>query len=88
MLKSTLLNNCKATNLVNNRNLLKPKSFIKSDTDNIIEYKSSYLLILRRGTRVLKNAFIRLNKNKFNFRLINVALIKSFYVNIISEARF
>ncbi|KAG4427574.1 hypothetical protein IFR05_016944 [Cadophora sp. M221] len=71
--KSTLLDNCGATNLVNDRNLLEPGSFVRSDADDVVECGSSHLPILGRGTRVLKGALTGPDGDKFDLKLTDVS---------------
>jgi hypothetical protein len=68
--------------------LLKLKSFVKALFNKYIEARSSSLLILGRGIKVIKKA---INKaaglNIKDLRLSDIIIIKGFYINIVSEAR-
>ena len=88
LLESTLLNNGATTYLVNSITLLKPKTFIKLTNNDCVKAETSSLIIKDQGTRVFKGAFHGPNEpNTKDLRLFNVAIVKGFNVNIISEAR-
>ena len=53
---SMLLNNCSAIYLINSKDLLELKSFIKASCNKCIEAGSFSLPILRYSKRVIKNA--------------------------------
>jgi hypothetical protein len=85
---STLLDNCSAIYLVNSKELLILKSFIKVAYNKCVEAGSFSLLILRHGKRVIKkvlNSVASLNSK--DLTLLNIIIIKGFYINIVSEAR-
>ena len=87
LLASTLLNNCKATHLVNNKDLLKLGLFVKASYNKCIEAKSLSFLILRYNTKVIKKALNSTSSlSLVNLVLNNVIVIKGFYINIILEA--
>jgi hypothetical protein len=87
LLASTLLDNCKAMHLVNNKNLLKPGLFIKASYNKYIEAGSLSLLILGYSIRVIKKALNSTSSFSLaDLVLNNVIVIKGFYVNIILEA--
>ena len=50
LLVNTLLDNYRATNLVNNKDLLKPRLFVKAIINEYVKAGSSSLLILGRRT--------------------------------------
>jgi len=54
LLASTLLDNCSAIYLVNSKDLLKLKSFVKALFNKYIKVRSSSLLILRYSNKVIK----------------------------------
>jgi hypothetical protein len=88
LLASTLLNNYKATHLINNKYLLKLGSFIKASYNKCVEAGSSSFPILKRGTKVIKKALNGTSSlNSANLVLNNIIVIKGFYVNIILKAR-
>jgi hypothetical protein len=84
---STLLNNYKATHLINNKDSLELGLFIKASYNKCIKAKSSSLLILRYSTKVIKKT---LNSTSSlilaNLVLNNIIIIKGFYINIILKA--
>src|SRR5579859_3663668 len=87
LLISTLLNNYKAINLVNNYSLLKLGSFVKAKPDKCVEVGISSLLITRHRKQVLKNVLDRARGlNTKDLVLSNMVLIEGFHVNIVLEA--
>jgi hypothetical protein len=85
---STLLNNCSAIYLINSKELLVLKSFTKVAYNKCVEASSFSLLILRRGKRVIKkvlNSVASLNLK--DLTLLDVIVVKGFYINIIFKAR-
>ncbi|KAH8598601.1 hypothetical protein B0O99DRAFT_506280, partial [Bisporella sp. PMI_857] len=86
--KSTLLDNCGAMHLVNAKELLEPGSFKEATSDECVEAGSSYLPILGRGKRRIKNALAgKRGPNTEDLVLSDVAVVDGFHVNIVSEAR-
>jgi hypothetical protein len=84
---STLFNNYKAVYLVNNKVLLKPGLFSKSNK-RTIKAETSSILIISHGTQVIKNVFNNINSPATkDLVLKQVAVIKGFYINIVSKAR-
>jgi hypothetical protein len=84
---STLLNNYSAIYLVNSKELLKLKSFIKVAYNKCVEAGSFSFPILRYSKRVIKkvlNSIASLNLK--DLILSDVIIIKGFYINIISKA--
>ena len=85
---STLLDNCSATHLVNSKELLKLKSFIKVAYNKCVEASSFNLLILGHNKRVIKKVLNSVaSPNSEDLTLSDIVVIKGFYINIISEAR-
>ena len=85
---STLLNNYSAIHLINSKDLLELRSFIKALFNKCIEVRSLSLLILGRGTKVIKKAINgAAGPNIKNLCLFDIIVIKGFYINIVSEAR-
>jgi hypothetical protein len=73
--------------LVNSKDLLELGSFVKALFNKCVEAGSSSLLILGRGTRVIKKAINgAAGPNIKDLRLFDVIVIKGFYINIVSEA--
>ena len=84
---STLLNNCGATNLVNNYLLLKLGSFVKAKPDKYVEAGTSSLMITGHRKQVLKNVLDRARGlNTKDLVLSNVVVVEGFHVNIVLEA--
>jgi hypothetical protein len=80
---STILNNSAAINLINNKIKLKLRSFIKASGLGVtIKYSTQRLLIISYRTYILKGVF---NQGKRDLILNNIAIIKGFHTNIISE---
>jgi hypothetical protein len=74
--------------LINSKELLVLRSFIKVAYNKCIEADSSSLLILRQGKRVIKkvlNSVISLNLK--DLTLSDIIVVKGFYINIIFKAR-
>jgi hypothetical protein len=74
--------------LVNNKELLELRSFIKVAYNKCVEAGSFSLPILRRGKRVIKKVLNSIaSPNLKDLTLLNIIIIKGFYINIIFEAR-
>jgi len=87
LLASTLLNNCKAIHLINNKDLLKLGLFIKASYNKYIKAGSLSLLILGYSIKVIKRGLNSTSSLSLaNLLLNNVIVIKGFYINIILEA--
>ena len=86
--ESTLLDNYRAIHLVNYKERLSPRSFIKARSDEYIDASSLSLPILGRGTRVIKDY---LNRERGlgteDLTLYDIVVVEGFYINIVSEAR-
>ncbi len=84
---STLIDNYSIIYIINSKYFIKLSIFIKLLLGDIIEVRSSSLLIIRRSTRVIKNTLNRvLRLLSKDLNLLNIAIIKEFYINIISKA--
>ena len=84
---STLLDNYRATNLVNSKDLLEPRLFVKAITNKYVKASSSSLLILGHRTQVIRNTLNRVSSlATTDLILKDIVIVKGFYVNIISEA--
>jgi hypothetical protein len=84
---SILLNNYSVIHLVNSKDLLKLRSFVKALFNKCVEARSSSLPILGYSTRVIKKAINRAaSPNIKDLRLFNIIVIKGFYINIVSKA--
>ena len=87
LLASTLLDNYRATNLVNSKDLLEPRLFIKAMTNEYVKASSSSLLILEYRTQVIRNTLNKVSSlATTDLILKDIVVIKGFYVNIILEA--
>jgi hypothetical protein len=85
---STLLNNYSAIYLINSKELLKVKSFIKVAYNKCIEANSFSFPILRYNKRVIKKVLNSIaSSNLEDLTLLDIIIIKGFYINIISKAR-
>jgi hypothetical protein len=87
LLASTLLNNYKAIHLINNKDLLKPGSFIKASYNKYIKAKTLSFPILGHSIKVIKRALNSTSSISLaNLVLNNIIVIKGFYINIIIKA--
>jgi hypothetical protein len=85
---STLLNNYSAMHLVNNKELLVLKSFIKVAYNKCVEANSSSFSILRHNKRVIKKVLNNaISLNSEDLTLSDIIVVKRFYINIIFKAR-
>jgi hypothetical protein len=85
---STLLNNYSAIHLINSKELLKLRSFTKVAYNKYIKAGSFSFLILRYSKRVIKKVLNSITSlNSEDLTLLDIIIIKGFYINIISEAR-
>jgi hypothetical protein len=74
--------------LVNSKDLLELRSFVKASFNKYIEAGSSSLPILRRGIRVIKKAINgAISPNIKDLRLSDIIIVKGFYINIVFKAR-
>ena len=87
LLASILLDNYRATNLVNSKDLLNPRLFIKVAINKYIKTRLSSLLILGQETHVIKRVLDSTSGlATTDLILKNIVVVKGFYINIISEA--
>jgi hypothetical protein len=77
---STLLNNYNAMHLINNKELLKLKSFIKVAYNKCI--KAGYS---KKVIKKVLNSVASLNLK--DLTLLDIIVVKGFYINIVSKAR-
>jgi hypothetical protein len=85
---STLLNNYNAIHLINNKELLELRSFIKVAYNKCIEAGSFSLLILGHSKKVIKKVLNNIaSLNSEDLTLLNIIIVKGFYINIVSKAR-
>src|ERR1700727_3122972 len=86
--QSILLDNCSAIYLVNSKDLINSGTFIKAKINNYVKAGITSLLIIRYNTYIIKNVINRpIGPHTKDLILYNIAVIKEFYINIISEAR-
>ncbi|RYC53684.1 hypothetical protein CHU98_g12525, partial [Xylaria longipes] len=86
--ESTVLDNCGALHLVNNKDLLEEGSFVLSADGDSVEAGTTSFPIIGRGRRIICNVLASAQgKDKSNLILEDVALVEGFHVNIVSEAR-
>jgi hypothetical protein len=84
---STLLDNCGAAHIVNDESLLEKDTFTGIEAGTV-ECGSSSLPIVGRGTRVIRNCLRGPEgENTADLILKDVAVVRGFHVNIISEAK-
>jgi hypothetical protein len=82
-----LLDNYRATYLVNDKALLVKKSIVKSSLDNVVKLSTQILPIFGQGRRLFKNTLYRENKRFIkDLKLVDVIVVKGFHINIIAEA--
>jgi hypothetical protein len=81
-----LFNNYNTMYLVNNKERLNKGSFIKLLVELVIKVKTFILLISRHGTCTFKGLFNKRDGKRVNLVLYDIAIIKGFYINIVSEA--
>jgi hypothetical protein len=86
LLESTLFDNYNAMYLVNNKERLDKGSFVKLLVELVVEAGTFILLITRHGTRTFKGLFNKRDGKRVNLVLRDVAVVKGFYINIVSEA--
>jgi len=82
-----LLDNYNAIHLINSKELLKLRFFTKVAYNKCIEASSSSLLILGHSKRVIKKALNSIaSLNLKDLTLLDIIVVKGFYINIISKA--
>ena len=68
--------------------MLEPGSFVKASYNKYVEARSSSLLILRRGIKVIRKALNGTGSlSLIDLVLNDIVIIKGFYINIILKAR-
>ena len=73
--------------LVNSKELLNPVTFVKGRINDYVEAGTTSLLILGRGTRIIRNVIHGPNGLKTEDLILrNIVIVKGFHVNIVSEA--
>ena len=88
LLANTLLNNYSVIYLVNSKDLLELRSFIKASFNKCVKAGSSSFPILGRGIKVIKKAINgAISPNIKDLHLSDIIIIKGFYINIVFEAR-
>ena len=83
LLKSTLLNNCRAIHLINSKDKLKPKIFKQVSSKLVVKCKTLLLPIIKFEKCIIRGIF----KGEFkNLTLNYITIVENFYINIILEA--
>jgi hypothetical protein len=83
-----LLDNYSLIHLINSKDLLELRSFIKAFYNKCVKAGFLSLLIFRCNKRVIKKALNNIaSPNLEDLILSNIIIIKDFYINIIFEAR-
>ena len=85
--QNILLDNYSTIYLVNSKNLINSSTFIKAKINNYIKAEITSLPIIKYSTYIIKNIVNRPTE-LYTKDLIfyNIAVIKEFYINIISKA--
>ena len=87
LLLSILFNNYKVINLINNRSLFKPNTFIKASRKESIKVGMLSLPIVSYSTQMLKGILDRVGGPTIEDLILkDIALVEGFYINIILEA--
>ena len=87
LLASTLFDNYEAIYLVNSKDILDKRSFIKVAINKYIKAKTLSFLIIRQSTYIIKNVINREDKAYTkDLILIDVVVVDNFYINIIFKA--
>ena len=87
LLASTLLDNYSAIHLINSKDLLKLRSFVKALFNKCIKAGSSSLLILEYSIKVIKKAINKaISLNIKDLHLFDIIIVKGFYINIVFKA--
>ena len=85
---STLVDNCGALHVVNNKDLFEPGTFRKAGDSDMVYAGTASFPIGGYGRRVMRKVLDGKNgSNTEDLVLEDVALIEGFHVNIVSEAR-
>lgn len=85
---SILFDNCGATHLVNDVQMLDPGTFVKATSIDEVECGTSSLPVIGRGRWTLKGMINGASNDKpADLTLKDVAVIPGFHTNIVSEAR-
>lgn len=86
--QSTILDNGACVHLVNNRDLLVPGTFRRSEANERVDAGTQSLPIEGYGTRVFKNLLTGPNgPNTLDLTLTEVRVVEGFHLNIVSEHR-
>jgi hypothetical protein len=87
LLDLILFNNYSTLYLVNSKDLIIISTFRSSSLNNIVEVGTQSIPIVSYKTRLIKGILNRLNSLKIvNLKLLNIIVVKGFYINIISKA--
>ena len=84
--QSTLLDNCAAIYIANHIDILVEGSFVSAGHYDIVQVRTSQLLIKGYRHRIIKNVLTTKNGPCTDYLVLNkVALVEGFYINIVSE---
>jgi hypothetical protein len=74
--------------LVNSKELIDPRTFVKAKIDDCVEAGTTIIPITRRGTYTIKN-IVNGDQGPCTQDLIlhDIAVVEGFHVNIVSKAR-
>ena len=73
---------------VNSKFLLEPGTFKPAQYNKAVEYRTTIFPILEKEKKILKNIFtIDKRDNINNLELLDICIVKDFYLNIVLEAR-
>jgi hypothetical protein len=74
--------------LVNSKELIDPRTFVKAKIDDFVEVGTTIIPITRRGTRMIRN-IVNSDQGPRTQDLIlyDIVVVEGFYVNIVSKAR-
>ncbi|KZL79198.1 reverse transcriptase domain protein [Colletotrichum incanum] len=85
--RSTVLDNCGATHLVNDLTLLEPDLIkIPDGTEDRVDSGTASYPIIAKGRRVIKAALKNRNGATMDLTLEDVGYVENFHVNVVSEA--
>jgi hypothetical protein len=83
-----VFNNYKALHIINDKSMLKLRTFKPAEIRTKVKAGSSSFFIIRTGTRVLLKILHKKNgKDIKDLVLLNMVMAKGFYINIILEIK-
>ena len=84
--RSTVVDSCGSTHIVNDISLLQEGSFIPAPPGRVVEAGTAAFSVKGSGTRVIKGALRGVGGAMLDLTLYNVDLVEGFHTNIISES--